>query len=85
MDNKIVFAILTLMFNQIGLPYFLTGNSKKGIFAIISAVITCGILGLINAIKGILNAIKIFQMSDEDFAAADKASLIDAIVLFYKD
>ena len=85
MDNKIVFAILTLMFNMIGLPYFLTGNAKKGIFAIIFGVLTCEILFIINAIKGILSAIKIFKMTDEEFAAADKASLIDAIVPFCKD
>lgn len=83
--NKTTFAILTLLFNQLGVPSFITGNSKKGIFTIVSAAITLGVVGLINFIKGILNGIKIFKMTDEEFEAADKASLVDAIVFFYKD
>ena len=85
MDNKITYAILTLLLNSYGLPFFLQGKTKKGVFTIISAVITLGIVGLINAIKGIILGIKLFQMSDEEFAAADKATLTDAIVLLYKE
>ena len=83
--NKTTFAILTLLFNQIGVPSFITGNSKKGIFTILSGVITFGVVAIINFIKGILGAINIFKMTDEEFEAADKASLVDAIVFFYKD
>lgn len=85
MDNRITYAVLTLLFNQLGVPSFLAGNSKKGLFTILSAIITFGIVGLINAIKGIILAIKIFKMTDEEFAAANKADLTDAIVFFYKD
>ena len=85
MDNKVVFAILTLLFNQIGLTGFLTGKTMKSVGAILSAAITLGVVGIINAIKGILNAIKIFQMSDEDFAAANKADLVDVLTFFWKD
>ena len=85
MDNRVVYAVLVLFFNQLGIVSFLNGNVKKGVFTIISAIITCNIIGLINAIKGIILAIKLFQMSDEAFAAADKATLEDTIVLFYKD
>lgn len=85
MDNRITYAILTLLFNQIGIHSFLEGNAKKGVFTILSAFITFGILGIVNAVKGILLAIKIFQMTDEEFAAANKADLQDAIILFYKD
>ena len=85
MDNRITFAILTLLFNSYGIISFLQGNTKKGLFTILSAFITFGILGLVNSIKGILVAIKIFQMTDEEFAAANKADLEDTIVLFYKD
>ena len=85
MDNKIVYAALVFLFNCYGITSFLQGNTKKGLFTILSHFITCGIVGFINAIKGILMAIKIFQLSDEEFAAADKASFEDTIVLFYKD
>ena len=85
MDNKVTYGVLVLLFNALGITSFLKGNNKKGLFTILSHIITCGIVGLINAIKGIILGIKILQMSDEDFAAADKSTLEDTIVLFYKD
>ena len=85
MDNKLVYAILVFLFNQYGIVSFLNGNTKKGLFTILSGVLTFSILFFINWIKGILVTIKILQMSDEEFAAADKAALEDTIVLFYKD
>lgn len=83
--NKTTFGILTLLLNSYGLPSFLNGNIKKGVFTIVSGVITCGVVAVINAIKGIIMGIKILQMSDADFEAADKASFEDAIVFFCKD
>jgi len=83
--NKTTFGILTLLLNSYGLPSFLNGNVKKGVFTIVSGVITCGVVAVINAIKGIIMGIKILQMSDADFEAADKASFEDAIVFFCKD
>ena len=79
MDNKIAFGVLTILFNSIGVPSFMTGNTKRGILSIVFGVITFGIIAFINAIKGIIAGIKILQMSDEEFAAADKASLVNAI------
>ena len=83
--DKSTYAILTLLFNSYGAASFINGNSKKGLFTILSAVITFGVVGFINAIKGILLAIKISKMTDEEYANADKATLEDAIVFFYKD
>ncbi len=83
--NKTTFGILTLLLNSYGLPSFLNGNIKKGVFTIVSGVITCGVVAVINAIKGIIMGIKILQMSDADFEAADKASFEDVIVFFCKD
>ncbi len=83
--NKTTYGILTLLLNGYGVPYFLNGNTKKGVFTIISGVITCGVVALINEIKGIIMGIKILQMTEEDFAAADRSSFEDAIVFFYKD
>ena len=84
MDDRMTYAILTLLFNGLGIHSFLKGNAKKGLFTILSSIITLGIIGFINAIKGILLAIKIFQMTDEQFAA-EKDTLEDTIVLLYKD
>ena len=83
--NKTTYGILILLLNGYGAPYFLNGNTKKGVCTIISGIITCGVVAFINEIKGIIMAIKILQMTEEDFAAADKASFEDAIVFFCKD
>ena len=76
MDNKIVFGILTILLNAIGVPNFMVGDSKAGVQTIILGVVTFGIIMIINEIKGIIQGIKILQMSDEDFAAADKKTLV---------
>ena len=69
MENRIAFGILTLLFNSYGVPCFLQGDAKKGVKRIILGVVTCGIIALINAIKGIILGIEILKMSDEDYAA----------------
>ena len=83
--NKTTYGILVLLFGSYGAASFLNGKVKKGIFAIISAWITCGIVGVINAIKGIIMGINILKMSDEEFEAADKATFENGIVFFCKD
>ena len=82
--NKTTYGILVLLLNSYGVPYFVNGNAKKGVCTIISGVITCGIVAFINAIKGIIMGIKILQMSEAEFAAADKASFEDSITFFCK-
>ena len=79
MNNKIVFGVLTILFNHYGVPSFLVKDVKRGVKSIIFGIITLGIIAIINFIKGIINGIKILKMTDEDFAAADKAALIDAL------
>lgn len=69
MDNKILFGIMTLIFNSIGVPCFMTGKVKTGILRIVLGVVTCGVLGVVNEIMGIILGIKILTMSDADFAA----------------
>lgn len=82
--NKTTYAILVLLLNSYGIASFMNGNINKGVFTIISGIITCGIIAFINAIKGIIKAIQILQMSDAEFEATDKAAFEDTIVLFYK-
>ena len=83
--NKTLYGVLTLLLNSYGLPSFLNGNVKKGILTIVSSIITLGVVGIINFVKGILMGIQILKMSDEAFEAADKTSFEDAIVFFNKD
>ena len=77
--NKIVFGILTILFNQIGVPCFIAGNVKAGILRIVFGFISCGVIAIINGIMGIIQGIKILTMSDEAYEAADKATLLTGI------
>ena len=77
MENRILYAILTLLLNQYGVPCFMQGKVKEGVIRIVLAVVTFGIIGLINTIFGIIQGIKLLCMSDEDYAAIeDKTTLI---------
>lgn len=69
MDNRILFGIMCILFNCYGVPCFMQGDSSKGIKRIIFCVITCGILGIVNMVKGILLGIQILKMSDEEYNA----------------
>ena len=75
MDNRILFGIMCIIFNSYGVPCFLQGQTKTGILRIVFSVVTLGILGVYNAIMGIILGIKVLKMSDEEFAAQkDKLS-----------
>ncbi|MBR2622273.1 MAG: hypothetical protein IKC97_07855 [Clostridia bacterium] len=76
MDNKILYGIMTIIFNSIGVPCFMQGKVKAGVLRIVLGVITLGVISFINEIMGIIQGIKILCMSDEDYAAADKATLL---------
>ena len=69
MDNKILFGIMTIIFNSIGVPCFMAGKVKAGVLRIVLGVITFGVISFINEIMGIIMGIKILCMSDEEFAA----------------
>ena len=79
MDNKVLFGVMTIIFNSIGIPCFMQGKVGAGILRIILGVITCDVIAIINTILGIIQGIKILRMSDEEYAAADKASLLSGV------
>ena len=67
--NRSAFGILTIIFNDIGVPCFIQGDVKTGILRIVLGVVTCGIISIINFVKGILLGIQILKMTDEEFEA----------------
>lgn len=67
--NKTVFGIMCILFNSYGVPCFMQGNVKAGILRIVFGVISCGIIGIINVIQGIILGINVLKMSDEEFEA----------------
>ena len=76
MDNKVLFGVMTIIFNSIGVPCFMQGKTKAGVLRIVLGIVTCGVISIINEIMGIIQGIKILCMSDEEYAAADKATLL---------
>ena len=78
MDNRVLFGIMCIIFNSVGVPCFMQGNASTGIKRIIFGVITCGVIALINEIKGIILGIQVLNMSDEEFAEK-KATLSSGI------
>jgi hypothetical protein len=68
MDNRILFGIMTIIFNSIGVPCFMAGKTKAGVLRIILGIVSCGVIATINEIMGIIQGIKILCMTDEEFA-----------------
>lgn len=81
MDNKVLFGVLTIIFNGIGVPCFMQGQIKTGVLRIVLGIVTFGVIEIINLVKGIILGIKILQMSDEEYAEARKSYIGSGIPL----
>ena len=67
MDNRILYGIMTLIFNCVGVPCFMQGKTKAGVLRIVLGCVTFSVIFLINEIIGIVKGIQILTMSDEEF------------------
>ena len=76
MENRILFGIMTLIFNSYGVPCFMAGKVKAGILRIVLGIISLGVIGLINEIMGIIMGVKILCMTDEEFAEKKETLLM---------
>ena len=65
MNNKVLFGVLTILFNAYGVPCFMQGQVKTGVLRIVLAIVTFGVIAIINLVKGIILAIKIFNMTEQ--------------------
>ena len=80
MENRVLFGIMTIIFNSVGVPCFMQGNVKAGILRIVLGIVTCGVIEIINALMGIIQGIKILCMTDEEYAAIeDKSTLLKGV------
>lgn len=68
MHNRVLFGIMTIIFNSYGVPCFMQGKVSTGVWRIVLAIVTCGVIGVINTVKGIILGIQILKMSDEEYA-----------------
>jgi len=71
MDNKVLFGIMCILFNSLGVPCFMQGKTKTGILRIVLSIIPIAgqVIAAINGVMGIILGIKVLQMSEEDYAA----------------
>ena len=69
MNNRILFGIMCIIFNAYGVPCFMQGRIKAGVWRIILGIITCDIMFVVNLIFGIFLGIKVLKMTDEEFEA----------------
>ena len=69
MDNRILFGIMCIIFNAVGVPCFMQGHIGRGVKRIILGIVSCGVIAIINEIKGIILGIRILEMSNEEYQA----------------
>ena len=67
MDNKILFGIMCIIFNSYGVPCFMQKQIKTGILRIVLGMVTCGVIGIINVVKGIILGVQVLKMTDEEY------------------
>ena len=69
MENKVLYGIMCIIFNSVGVPCFMRGDTKTGVLRIVLSIVTCGVIGVINEVMGIILGIKVLCMSDEEYEA----------------
>ena len=79
MDNRVLYGVMSIIFNQVGVPCFMQGKVKSGVIRIVLGVVTFGVIACINFVFGLIQGIKVLKMSDEEYAACDKATLLAGV------
>ena len=62
-SKRVVAGILAILLGSLGIHKFILGYTKAGIIQIVISIVSCGILGIIPFIEGIIYLTK----SDEEF------------------
>ena len=62
-NKKVVAGILGILLGAFGVHKFFLGYTKEGIIQLILGLVTCGVLGIIGLIEGIIYLTK----TDEEF------------------
>jgi TM2 domain-containing membrane protein YozV len=62
-NKKIVAGVLALLLGSLGVHKFILGYTTEGIIQILLSIVSCGILGIIPFIEGIIYLVK----TDEEF------------------
>ena len=81
MDNRVLFGVMCIIFNSIGVPCFMQKQIKTGIMRIVLGIVSCGVIAIINMVKGIILGINVLKMSDEDLLKITLSTLKDDMVI----
>lgn len=74
-NDRVLFGVMNIIFNSVGVPCFMRGNSGEGVKHIIFSIITCGVMGIVYTVKGIIEGIRILNLSDEDYMKEKNAQI----------
>lgn len=80
MDNRVLFGVMCIIFNNIGVPCFMQGHVKAGVLRIVLNYVTFGVIGIINFVKGIILGVQVLKMTDEEYEAV-KGTLANGVPL----
>lgn len=62
-NKKVVAGILGILLGSFGIHKFYLGYTKEGIIQLVLSLVTCGLVGIVGFVEGIIYLTK----SDEDF------------------
>lgn len=66
-SKKVVAGILAIFLGSLGIHKFYLGYNKEGIILLLVTLISCGMLGFITSIIGLVEGILYLTKSDEEF------------------
>ncbi|OIQ37541.1 MAG: hypothetical protein BM563_08290 [Bacteroidetes bacterium MedPE-SWsnd-G1] len=62
-SKRVIAGVLGILFGSLGIHKFVLGYTKEGLIQILISFVSCGILGILGLIEGIIYLTK----SDEEF------------------
>ena len=66
-DKKILAGILAIVVGSLGIHKFILGYKTEGLIMLLVTVLSCGILGIVMSVIGIVEGIMYLTKSDEEF------------------
>lgn len=77
-NDRQLFGFMNIFFNAYGVPQFMRGKTKDGILHIVFSIISCGIMGIVYTVKGIIEGVRILKQTDEEYMAEKYAETVEA-------
>ncbi|SPE56492.1 TM2 domain protein (modular protein) [Verrucomicrobia bacterium] len=65
--NKVPAGVLGILLGSLGVHKFILGYTGAGLIMLLSTVLTCGVLGVINHVIGLIEGIIYLTKTDDEF------------------